>query len=343
MENVDMKRVILVLVLIAGLSTLPAKEVSKVGTTAARFLNIDTGGRGVAMGGACVSVVDDASAMYWNPSCIGLFDGPCGYFSHTRWIMDVTVNYAAVALPVRNIGTLGINAKFLTMDEMERTTVNQPDGTGEMFDAASYALGLSFARSLTDRFAIGFTGKYINERIYHSSAHGVAFDVGTVYTTTFNNLKIGMSITNYGTKMNMTGRDLLVQHDISDLIEGNNPNINATLNTGSYDIPLLFRFGISMDILQHMQHNQLILAVDALHPNDDKESVNVGMEYGFHDLFFLRAGFKSLFLPHRQEGLTAGAGFVFRVPGMGEMQLDYAYQDTEWFDAFQHFSLSYGF
>jgi len=338
-----MKKDICFFVILVSLATLTAKEVSKVGTTAARFLSIDVGARGVGMGGAYVSVVDDASAMYWNPSCLGNFENTQGYFSHNQWIMDVVTNYVGIATPVRHIGTFGFNAKFMTMGEMERTTINQPEGTGEFFDAASYAVGVSYARSLTDRFAIGFTGKYINERIYHSSAHGIAFDVGTIYTTTFHNMKIGMSITNYGTKMSITGRDLLVQHDISDLVEGNNPNINATLNTNSYDIPLLFRFGVSIDVLQNINNNSLLLAVDALHPNDDKESLNAGAEYVFNDLFFLRAGFKSIFLPDRQEGLTAGAGFVFNVSGFGKMHLDYAYQDTEWFDAFQHFTLSFAF
>jgi len=335
-----MKKVILLVAMLVSISTLTAKEVSKVGTTAARFLNIDVGARGVGMGGAYVSVVDDASAIYWNPSCLGLIEKPQGYFNHTRWIMDVVINCVAVAIPVQDIGNFGFSAKFMSMGEMERTTINQPDGTGELFDAASYAVGISYARSLTDRFAIGITGKYINERIYHSSAHGLAIDVGTIYTTTFNNLKIGMSITNYGTKMSMSGRDLLVQHDISDLVEGNNPNINATLNTGAYDIPLLFRFGISMDLLQNMQNNSLVLALDALHPNDDKESLNWGVEYGFHKLFFLRLGYKSLFLPDSQEGLTAGAGFNFKWPGLGALRLDYAYQNTEWLDSFQHFTFS---
>ena len=335
-----MKKAITTALILLSVSTLTARNVSKAGTTAARFLTIDVGARGVGMGGAMVSVVNDASAMYWNPSCLAGIVHPQGYFSQTRWIMDVVNNYVALALPVGDIGTFGLSSTFMTMGEMERTTVNQPDGTGEHFDAASYAIGISYARGLTDRFAIGFTGKYINERIYHCSAHGLAFDVGTIYTTTFNNLKIGMSISNYGTKMNMSGRDLLIQHDISDLVEGNNPNINAHLNTGSYDLPLLFRFGISVDVLQNIERNRLILAINALHPNDDRESLNLGLEYVFNDLFFLRAGFKSLFLPDRQEGLTAGAGLVFKVPGMGKMHLDYAYQDAEWFESFQHFTLA---
>ena len=109
--------------------------------------------------------------------------------------------------PIPKIGTIGVQALFMTMDEMERTTIANPEGTGETFDAGSYAFAFCFARSLTDRFSIGLNAKYIHEQIYHSAAHGIAFDVGTLFETDFYGMKIGMSVTNYGTKMRLTGRD----------------------------------------------------------------------------------------------------------------------------------------
>ena len=66
---------------------------------------------------------------------------------------------------------------------MERTTIIQPEGTGDFFDAASYAFGLSYARNFTDQFAIGMNAKYINERYYHSNASGFAVDVGVLFDT----------------------------------------------------------------------------------------------------------------------------------------------------------------
>ena len=42
-------------------------DVSKVGTTAASFLEIGIGSRAIAMGGAFVAVANDATALYWNP------------------------------------------------------------------------------------------------------------------------------------------------------------------------------------------------------------------------------------------------------------------------------------
>jgi len=48
--------------------------------------------------------------------------------------------------------------------------------------------------------------------------------VGTLFDTQYYGLKIGMSICNYGTKMQMGGRDMLIQTDID-------PQISATTAT----------------------------------------------------------------------------------------------------------------
>ena len=303
------------------------QEVTKVGTTAAGFLNIDVGARAIGMGGAYVSVADDISSMYWNPAGVARLSSAEVLFCHTRWLADVSYNYAAFALPLGGLGTVGVSATFLTMDEMERTTIFEPDGTGEMFEVGSYAFGLCYARDLTDRFSIGFNGKYIREQIYHSDAQGFAFDVGTLFDTQYNGLRIGMSITNYGTKMGMSGRDMLIQTDIDPLIYGNNHNINADLKTDRFDLPLMFRVGLSMDVLKGYGNSNLILSVDALHPNDDVESVNVGGEYVFGGMFMLRGGYKTLFARDSEEGLSLGAGLRYRLLGRTELRLDYAYED----------------
>jgi opacity protein-like surface antigen len=337
------KYALLTLLLIAVLNLESRTQgVSKVGTTAAGFLAIDVGPRGTAMGGAFVSVADDPTAMYWNPAGIAKIDGFEAAFSNTKWIADLSFNYAAAALSLGNFGSLGLSATFLTMGQLEQTTVDNPDGTGVYFDAASYALGISYARNLTDQFAIGFNGKYINERLYNESASGFALDVGALFDTHFNGLKLGMSISNYGTKMQLSGRDLTVQVDTDPGISGNNPNINSQLQTDAYNLPLLFRVGVSMDVLKGAFDSNLILSVDALHPSDDVESVNVGGEYSFGNLIFLRAGYKSLFNNDSQQGLNLGAGVRYNVVGSTTVYFDYSYIKFGVLGNINSFSVSLG-
>jgi hypothetical protein len=334
--------VILVLLLIFY-TPVQAVDVTKSGTTAAPFLVIDIGPRATGMGSAYVSLANDATAMYWNPAGISRLKNFEATFCNTKWIADLGFNYAGAVLSFGTVGNVGLNATFLSMDQMERTTEFQPEGTGEFFDAGSFAVGLSYARNLTEQFSIGFNVKYINERIYHCKAQGFALDVGALFDTHFQGITLGMCISNYGTKMQLDGQDLVVQHDINPVLSGNNSKINAKLQTDAFDLPLMFRVGLSTDLLKGDYHSNFIISVDALHPSDDKESINVGGEYILYDMFSLRAGYKELFKQDSEQGLTFGAGLRYTISGMNTtVYFDYAYIDFGVFSSVNMFSISLG-
>lgn len=321
---------------------IQSAEVTKTGTTAAVFLKIDVGSRATAMGSSFTSVATDATAMFWNPSGIAFLDQADAVFSHARWIADISINYAAVAVPLKGVGTVGINGVFMTMDDMERTTTQYPEGTGEMFSCGSYAFGLSFARMMTNNFSIGLNAKYITENIFNSSATGFAIDLGTLYNTPIKGLSMGMSITNYGTKMRMEGRDLLLPSDPDPTISGNNSQIMSNLRTDSYELPLLFRFGFSYMALPNLDNHDLLLSIDLLHPNDDVEMVNFGAEYVFMHLFAIRGGYKSLLKEDSEEGLCLGAGFMAGIAST-ELRIDYAYKDFGRLKDVQMFTIGLNF
>ncbi|RMH76205.1 MAG: hypothetical protein D6681_21750 [Calditrichaeota bacterium] len=300
-------------------------EVTKVGTTAAPFLTIGVGARPLAMGGAFVSVANDASALFWNVSGIAQLERPEMIFNHSEWLEEINFDYLGLTVPLGTFGTVGLSITAMTMGEFEQTTELQPEGTGVMFSAGSFAAAVSYGRRLTDKFMIGFTGKFIREYIWNSSATGVALDVGTLFITPFNDLRLGMSISNFGTKMRISGDDLLLQVDPDPTISGNNNAIPARFLTDKFDLPLLFRVGASMEVM-HSETSRLTLSVDALHPNDNAESVNVGGEYAFQETFYLRGGYRSLFLPDSEEGFTVGAGLGTRL-GTLRFRFDYAYED----------------
>ncbi len=340
-----MKKHIIIYLTIAAFIMMPltAHSVTKVGTTAANFLKIGVGARAIGMGGAYVSLANDASAMFWNPAGIAQITGGEAFFNHSQWIADMSFDYAGLVFAIPGVGSFGLNATLLSMGEMERTTEYYPEGTGQTFSAGSYALAASYARSLTDRFSIGFNLKYINEYILNSSASGFALDIGTLFITQFKGMRIGANITNFGTKMRMDGRDILVQHDIDSQREGNNDQINANLATDQFDLPLHLRVGVSIDLLQTVRNNQLWLSIDATHPNDNVESVNIGAEYVFMNMIALRAGYASLFSDNNEKGLSMGAGFNYSFIGNVRARIDYAYEAFGRFDNVQKLSVSVGF
>lgn len=315
---------------------------SKVGSTAAPFLNIGIGPKAIGLGGAFVATANDVTSLYWNPAGAAKYEGNEAIFTHTNWFADISFNWAGTKLDLGGSGTIGLSIMYLDYGNIEVTTLREPNGTGEYFKPHDMAVGLTYAYNLTDRFSIGGTVKYINQKIWNSTANGIAVDVGTLFTSDIYGLRIGATITNFGSDMQMDGKDLLVQHDINSNIYGNNDQILAKLLTDQFPLPLTFRVGIAMDVFKTESHT-FTLGVDAIHPSDNDECLNIGGEYLFNNLIALRAGYKSLLLKNSEEGLTLGFGIKYDLSYNLGFNLDYAYQAFGILDNTQHFSISLRF
>jgi len=335
------KKIFVLLITIGILSSFVfAQSLSKTGTTAAKFLSVGLGADANAMGGAVVADVSGPEAMYWNVSGIASESRNNALFSYTKMFADVNVNFVGVVIPAGEIGNFGVNVTALNYGEMEVTTEDYPDGTGETFTAGSYAFGISYARNITDLFSFGINLKYIREDISKSSAEGVAIDLGTMFITPFWDIRLGTSITNFGTKMHITGDDLLVRYDNDPQTLGNNESMDAYLSTDYFELPLRLQIGIAKDFNFGSDY-RITLTADAIYPNDNKPWVNVGSEIGlFHNLVLVRIGYKTLFLPETQEGLTAGIGIFYnKIPYFG-IKFSYAYQQLKDLDNLHSFGIN---
>ena len=318
------------------------KNVSNVGTTAAPFLQIGVGARAIGMGGAFVATANDVSAMYWNPAGLGQLKNIEAIFVHSEWLVDITYDYAGIVFPMAQFGIIGVNITTLNMGEMEVRTVDRPEGTGELFEASDVAMGLAYAYNLTNRFSIGFNVKYIQQKIWKEKASGYAIDIGTLYLTSVKGLRIGAALSNFGTDMKMAGNDLLIFYDPNPYESGNNDQIYSELKTDSWPLPLVFQLGVAMDLINNDQH-LLTFETDAVHPNNNTESMHLGMEYGWNNLFFLRVGYRNLFLEDSEEGLTLGGGLNFKLFGNLQFSLNYAYADFGRLEDVQRYSLKLRF
>lgn len=326
------KKLLLILILV-GLF-LPGfvfpQKVTKTGTTAAKFLSIGIGPRAIAMGGAFSSVANDASAIYWNPAGIAYSKQFQAMFSYTGLYAGISLNYFGLIFPAGDVGNFAVSAEAVNYGTMWVTTESQPDGTGESFSPASYAFGVSYAKFITDDFSVGGTAKLITENIYHSNATGVAFDIGTIFKTPFYGVRFASSITNFGTKMQMSGNDLLIRYNVDPTRAGSNNTIDANIATDQFDLPLRLQIGVSRDFI-FMDNQRFTFSVDGIVPNDNNEWVNVGGELSlFGDMVSIRGGYKSLFLTDSQEGLTFGIGLNYKRAGFIDAGIDYSYQQFKY-------------
>ncbi len=334
-----MKKIYLMFIVILSIGLVHAGEITKKGTSAATFLKIGVGARAAAMGEAYAAEASDASAVYWNPAGLAAVTKNEMMLVRTNWIADMRYDVAALAIPFSSLGTFGLFYQALNMDDMKVRTEFDPDGTGELFGASSFTMGLTYAKNMTDRFAFGITAKYIREQIWHESASTMALDVGITYKTPIEALRLGMAITNYGGSMRLDGKDLLTFVDVYPSLDGNNEYVISRLNTESYDIPLSFRVGLAYDALKS-DFQRFTIAIDGVTPNDNNEHLNVGMEYGFRNMVFLRAGYKGIGLKDSEVGFSAGAGLKYSIDANLGLAIDYAYVDFGRFTNVQRFSLS---
>lgn len=328
--------IVLILLLSIAYVTPTQARMRKLAQAGLQFLKIGPSARAEAIAGAYSMIGNDPNTMFYNPAGLSHMDARIGFTANrVNWIADISYNSFGLAYNMGNIGTFGVSFLMADFGEVLGTRISEESEKGYIdtgtLDVGSYVAGLAYSRQLTDKFFIGGQVKYVAEqlgsndvsigdqpeKIKDNKISSVAFDFGTMYYTGIKSLKIGMSIRNYTP-------DLKYENE-------------------SFEAPLTFRIGAAMDLMdifndEHPSHS-LLIAVDALHPRDYTEQLNVGTEYWFNDMFALRGGYK---INYDTENLTAGLGFKQDIGGMN-IFIDYCYTNVEYFDAVNRISLGITF
>ncbi len=319
--------------LVAGLLLVcaPAAVAQKVGTSSLQFLKVMPDARGTAMGEALASLAAGANAAFWNPAGIAHAKTIDITGTTTMWLFDAQQHALATAIPLDDWGTVAVQFQYVDYGSMPVTRADQlqfvgtgsdvrynPGLTGETFNPSTYLIGLTYAMKMTDKFSTGATVKFINESLWSSStvtyttisggtetvntfARLVLFDFGLQYNTGYRTIKVSAAVQNFGAQVKFAK-------------EG-------------FPAPLAFRIGAAADVigpnglLAESEDNRITMAYDLFQPNDYKQQMHLGMEYGFSDAVFLRAGYKFFY---DNDGLTVGAGVRQALAGF-PLSLDYSY------------------
>lgn len=295
-------------------------NVKKVAQSGLQFLKIGVDARSASMGNIGLTHQGDAVNIFNNPAGIGFVQGASVFVGYTEWIANMSKQALSAAYHIKNIGVIGFHVAVMSLGDIEGTVAADNlmgyEDTGNI-DVSENVMGISFAKSLTDRFTFGGTIKLANEDLVVESISVVGFDIGSIYSPGWNGTKIGMAMRNFSGEFKM---------------------VRETMT-----LPYTFMVGISTDLMQIFggsegleEETKWILAFEGNKVRDYSERVHIGSEFTFSNLVSVRAGYK---FNYDEEGLTLGTGI-----NHSGIQINYAYRDFgPIFGSTNMVSMSYSF
>lgn len=317
------------------LSNGTAQNYEKLAQSGLQFLSVVSDARAAAMAEAMTSLRIGSSALFFNPA--GMAGTPSfidATASINQWIADIRHNTFSLAINPFNgdYGTVGFSLQYVDYGDFYGTRVNtaSPQGYDDIgiFSLNASAVGVGYAKQLTDRFSVGGQVRWVRQDLGESlvavnirtdtsgtrsadkttasnKLSPVVFDFGTQFRTGIESLVFGMSVRNFSTEYKYAE-------------EG-------------FQAPLVFTLGISMNVMDLAGKlpldQSLYLSIDASHHRDHPEQVKVGLEYKLMNTLSLRGGYVS---NNDESKFSFGAG----VSKFG-FAFDYAYTPFGVFDKVQ--------
>lgn len=299
--------------------TLPSFGEARTGTSGFQFLEIAVDPRSAALGQTVVSNAFDASALYWNPALAAQTQNHHIGLSHSIYFVNTRLDYLGGLYHLGGSGfTVGGHAMIFDSGDMEVTTEYAPFGTGQTFALVDVAAGLTIAQSLTDRFSYGITGKWVRESVAELSANTAAIDLGMFYRVGDTGTQLAVSLRNFGLDAPFSGS----------LARPSSPGADSSAVTEDdfeqITLPTMFLMGISYELLRGNPDHNVMIAGQINNPSDNAESLNLGVEYIWHQFLMLRAGYR--FGVEESSLPSLGLGLrLSEIAGVLDARFDYAF------------------
>ncbi|MCP4684328.1 MAG: PorV/PorQ family protein [bacterium] len=265
------KYIALVLLLSVCISTAQAGDAGRETPFA-----IGAGARPLGMGGGFVSMADDATSLYYNPSGLSSLEFQEFAAMHTVLLEGSIYDVVSWVYPIGDHHGLGIGIMRLGTEDITRR-VDYLD-RGAFHYAYSQSL-LSYGRSLGNRFAIGTSLKILRQSLAGHTDFGIGLDLGLT-AKIHRHLALGVM-----------ARDIRA------------PELQ--LQATSERTPVSVVGGLSLSDLAVSEYVQLTAAVDLEKTEDRDLKVRAGAEIDFHRSFALRLGYD-------RDNVSFGAGLKYR-------------------------------
>lgn len=327
---------VIVMLLVSTIETLQAQE--KRAQTAFKFISNPLGAKAAGLSDGVYSYEMGVESVFSNPASMARTPNTTSLMvGQVAYIADINYHYAAATYaPNKGLyGVFGIHVLAVDYGDFQET-IRSDNQRGYIdlgiFSPRAFSIGLSYARAISNQFALGGTVKYLgldlgtgtndinsdNQLVRTNYSDQVfAFDFGIHYKTGFESLQIGFAFKNLSQEVNF--------------------------NTENTEIPLTFRMGMSMDVLDltnvDKELHSLMVSLDANRPRDFDEQLIIGFDYTFMKRFSLRTGY---LFPSDEQGISFGAGINQKMGAIG-LNVDYSYTTFGIFNNVNRFTVQFLF
>lgn len=332
-------KTILILIFLLSLyiqKVFPQADLVKTGQSTMNFLLVGTSSRACALGEAYTALGTGVESMFYNPAGLtGIEKSFDININYTQWIADINYLSGAIAWNLGTYGVVGLN--LLTIDygtingtsliytsDIERYPAGYIDN-GPVGNVGAYAIGLSYAKAISEEFSIGVNFKLAGQNLGRNLLNGglkdndatkFVFDAGVKYNTGYKGFVFGMSLRNFSS--------------------------NIKREEVEESLPLLFSFGAAINLMKFVSsdpESDLLFSLDFLHPNNYSERVNLGLEYKFLDMISLRGGYQT---NRDLASWSGGIGFNTSISSY-DLDVNYSYSKFKYFDSVNRVSLIFSF
>ena len=287
----------------------------KVGSSAFKFLNIQTDAHGAALGGLAAQA-SGANALFWNPAGIAGSEGIGVSAGMTQWLVDTQVMNAGVVMPMMG-GTVGLSLVSVDYGDIMRSGWGEESGqfifqpNQEAFTATDMSLQASYGRSLSDKFSLGATAKRVSQNIDDVTINGFAFDIGTQFNTGYRGISMGAVVSNFGPDVASQAPDDASYEEFPGM-----------------SLPMTFSFGVVGEAIPGLN-----AGLNVLKQADMAQEFIFNGEYSVASLVSLRFSYN---ISNPQQPMSFGFGL-----GMAGVTVNGAISTPKYFDPVLRFGIGY--
>ena len=292
-----------ILIAFICISSIFATDIDYTGGYAGSFLRMGLSARNQAMGNSGVALSNSSADFYYNPGLIVMKSGKSLTTGYSFLSLDRKFNFLSLNWPLPPTAAININWIHAGVNNIQGR--NYSGYQTKKYETSEDAIMLTFGNKLSEKFAIGFSLKYLRHSLLEVNGSGVGIDLGVVYQI-LPNLMAGLQIKDINSSYYW--KTTKIFHE-----EGNNYKEK---------FPTVTKFGCAFGIYD------FIFVTDIVNFEGDNY-FHGGMEYNYQEIGSLRVGYG-------HSRLTFGCGLKYDFMCNTKTELDYAFVQEKYGEGHSH-------